>query len=85
VRSQHLLDRTESAAAELPRHRIGAVEIRIDHAHQSNRFALLLELLIDSGVVASEDAHTDHSDGNRIVSLQARTPGGLVASGNNEL
>jgi hypothetical protein len=85
VRGQHLSDRTESAAAELAPNRVRAVKVRIDHAHQPNRLALLLQFFIDSGVVASENAHPHHHHGNRIVRLQEGTPDGLVASRNKEL
>ena len=85
VRGQHLLDRTESPAAKLARHCVGAIQIRIDHAHQPNRFALLFELLVNPGMVASEDAHPHHRDGNRIFSMQEGTLAWLVASRNNKL
>ena len=81
VRGQHLLDRTESPAAEFARHRVGAVKIRIDHAHQSNRFALLFQFFVDARVVASEDAHPHHRDGNRIVSLQEGLSAGWLPAG----
>jgi hypothetical protein len=74
VRGQHLLHRTERVAAELTRDGVGAVKIGIDHARQANRFALLFELLVDAGVVASKDAHPHYRDGNRFVSLQEGTP-----------
>jgi hypothetical protein len=85
VRGQHLLDRAKSTTAELARHGVGTIEIRIDHAHQPNWFALLLQFLVDPGVVASENAHTHDSDGYRIVSVQEGTPGERVASRNKKL
>jgi hypothetical protein len=85
VRGQHLRDRAKSAAAKLPRHRVGAVQIRIDYAHQSHRLALLLQFVIDPRMVASENANTHHRNGNRIVSLQEGTLTWLVASRNNKL
>ncbi len=85
VRGEHLFDRTESAAAELARHRVGAVQVRIDHAQQSNGQTLLLKLAVNPGVVSSEDAHTYHCDGSRIVSVQEDTLGWPVATWNKEL
>jgi hypothetical protein len=85
MRGEHLLDRTEGAAAELARNGIGPVKIRVDHAHQPNRFALLFQLLINSGVIASEDAHPDDCDGNRILRLQEETLGWPVATRDNKL
>jgi len=85
VRGEHLVDGAEGAAAKLAGHGIRAVEIRIDHAHQTDRFALLLKLSIDPGVVAPKDAHSHHRNGNRIVGLQKETPGWLAASRNNKL
>ena len=73
VGGEHLLDRAERSASKLACHSIGTVKIGIDDAHQPNGFALLLEFSIDSGVVASEDAHTNYRDGDRIVSLQLRS------------
>ena len=70
VRGEHLLDGIESAAAELAGHGVGAVEVGIDDADQPHGFAQLLELFVDAGVVASEDAYADDGHGNRIVSLQ---------------
>jgi hypothetical protein len=85
VRGQHLLDRAKSAAAELPRHRVSPVQIRIDHSHQPYRLTLLLEFVVHPRVIASEDAHTHHRHGNCIFSLQEGTLTWLVASRNNEL
>jgi hypothetical protein len=85
VRGEHLVDGPEGPAAKLARHGIRAVEIGVDHAHQANRFALLLKLSIDPGVVASEDAHSHHRNGNRIVRLQKKTLGWPAASRNNKL
>jgi len=85
VGGEHLLDRPESSAAKLASHRIGTVEIGIDYSDQPNRLALLFQLLVDSGVITSEDAHTHHRYGDRIVSLQEGTLGWLVATRNNKL
>jgi hypothetical protein len=72
VRGEHLLDGAEGAAAELARHCVGTVEIRIDHTYKSNRLALLFEFAVNAGVIASENTNTDYCDGNRIVSLQGK-------------
>jgi hypothetical protein len=85
VRSEHLINRPKRAAAELARNGVGPGGIGIDHAHQPNRFSLLLEFTVDSGMIASEDAYTDYSDGDRIVRLQEKTLGWPVATRNNKL
>jgi hypothetical protein len=84
VRSEHLRHRAERAAAEFARHRVGTIQIRIDHTHQTNGFALLLQFVVNPRVVASKDAHSHHRDGNRIVRLQEGTHSRPVA-GRNEL
>src|SRR5579872_2583920 len=80
MRGEHLLDGTEGPATELSRYRIRAIKVRIDHTHQANRVALLFQFFVDAGVIASENAHPHHGDGNRIVSLQEGTLGRLVAN-----
>ena len=82
VRGQHLSDRAKSPAAKLAPDCIGTVKIRIDHAHQSHRFALLFQFLVDAGVVASKDAHPHHRNGNRIVSLQEALSASRLLAGN---
>jgi len=85
VRGEHLLDRTESAAAKLACHRIGPVQVGIDHAQQSNGQTLLFKFVVNPGVVASKYAHPYHCDGNRIVSVQEKTLGWPVATWNKKL
>jgi len=85
MRGEHLIDRAKSTAAELPRHGVGAIQIRIDHSHQPHRLTLLLQFVVDPRVVAPKDAHPHHRDGNRIFSFQEGTLTWLVASRNNEL
>jgi len=85
VRGKHLLDRSESTASKLARNRVCAVKIRIDHAHQSDRFALPFQLLVDSGVIAPEDPHPHYRNGDRIFGLQEGFLGWLVATRNNKL
>jgi uncharacterized protein (DUF486 family) len=72
VGGQHLLHRPKAFAAELAGHGIGAGQIGIDYAHEANGFALLLEFLIDAGVVASENAYAHYHDRNRILRLQEK-------------
>jgi hypothetical protein len=72
VRSEHLIDGAEGAAIELAGNSICASEVRIDNTCKSNRLALFFKLTVDASVITSEDAHTDDSDGDRIVSLQER-------------
>ena len=85
MRGEHLVNRPKRAAAELARYGVGAGEIGIDHAHQPNRVSLLLEFMLDAGVIASEDAYPDYCDGDRIVRLQEKTLGWLVAIRDNKL
>ena len=70
-------------AAKLARHRIGAIKVRIDHAQQPNRFSLLLQLTVDTSMIASEDAHAHHCDGDLI--RQENILAWPVASRNNKL
>jgi hypothetical protein len=70
--SQHLIERSERAAIELARHRIRAGRVRIDHSQQSHSLALLLKFLVDSGMIASKDAHADYGDGDRTLRWQKK-------------
>ena len=67
VRGDQLLDRAEGAAAEFAGDGVGARHVGIHHAHQADRLALLRQLVIDAGVVASEGAHADHGDVDEVV------------------
>ncbi|HWO37745.1 MAG TPA: hypothetical protein VNO32_53915, partial [Candidatus Acidoferrum sp.] len=60
---------------------VGPLEIGINHADQPHRLALPFQLLVNSGVIAPEHTHTNHRDGNWIVSLQEGSLGWLVATG----
>ena len=75
VRGHQLLDRPESAAAEFAGDGVGPGHIGIHHSHQADRFALLRQLVIDAGVVASKGAHADHSHVNKVVSQLVNSPG----------
>lgn len=79
MRAQHLRDGTEGTAVELAGNGVGAIEIGIDNAYQSNRLALLFKFFVDASVIASEDTHAHHCDGNRIVRGQERVSLGQVA------
>lgn len=52
-----MFDRTECPNAIFVRDCIGPVHIGIDDSNQANWFSLLLELAIDSRMVASEGTH----------------------------
>jgi hypothetical protein len=62
-----LLYRTEGFAAELARDSVGAAKIGIDHPQQTHALALLLEFLIDAGVIAPKNPHAYDGHRNRIV------------------
>ena len=72
VRGQHLFDGTERFAAELGSYSASTGDIRIDHSHQAHSFALLLEFLINSSVIAPEDAHTHNGDEDRSLRCQEK-------------
>jgi hypothetical protein len=78
VRGEHLLYGPESPASKLARHRVRAVELRVDHPDQPHRLALLLKFLVDAGMVASKNAHAHHRDEDRIFSLQGLTLDGQL-------
>src|SRR5215475_1357660 len=62
VRGEELIERSEGAAVEFAGDGVGARDVAIDHAEQAERLALLLEFLVDAGVVASEGADPYHRD-----------------------
>ena len=62
VRGEELVERSEGAAAKLKGYGIGTGHVAVDHAKQAERLALLLEFLVDAGVVASEGADPYHHD-----------------------
>ena len=72
VGSGELLDRTESAAAEFASNGIGPRRVCINDSHQADGFALLLQLVVDAGMVVSEGAHADHGYVNKVVGSQIR-------------
>jgi len=62
--ADQLLDRTEGTAAEFFRNRISASGILVDHSDQFNRALFAGKLMIDAGMVASECAYADDSNGD---------------------
>lgn len=62
VSSQELLHGAKSFAFKLARHRVGASCIGIDNAEQAHGLALQLEFLVDSGMIAPEDAYAHNGD-----------------------
>jgi hypothetical protein len=72
VRGEHLLNRAKSLAAELSGNGVGTVQVRINNSEQADRFSLLLQFLVDSGMIAPEDAYADDRDRNRFLRRQLR-------------
>jgi hypothetical protein len=64
--ADQLLDGTKSAAAEFLRDRIGARGIFVDNADQFNGFQFVGKLMVDAGMIASEGAYADDSNGNGV-------------------
>ena len=62
MRSKQLVERSERAAIEFARHRVGARHLAIDYAEQAKRLALLFEFLVNACVVAAERADSHHDD-----------------------
>jgi hypothetical protein len=67
VRGHQLVERSERAAAKFVCDRVGASYVAVDDAQQTDRFALLLELSVDTRVIAPKGAHADHRDVNDVV------------------
>ena len=72
MRGQHLLHRAEGLAPELARYFVRAARVRIDHSQQPHRLPLLFQFLVDSGMVASENAHAHDGDGDRTLRWQEK-------------
>ena len=73
--TDELVDRTETPATEFRRYRVRFADVHIDHAHQTNGFALLAQLVIHPGVVAAERASADDGNIDGIRACQVRTLG----------
>jgi hypothetical protein len=54
--ADELVNRAEAAAAEFRSYRIGLARVRVNHSYQTNRFALLAELVIHAGVISPESS-----------------------------
>jgi len=65
--------------------RVGSRQIRVDDSHQADGLALLRQLVIDAGVVASERTHADHGYVDEVVGCQmpvlSQTEGDLITNG----
>ncbi len=72
MRGDELFDRTKGPAAKFAGNGVGSLGIGVNDSHQPNCFALLRELVIDAGVVASEGAHADNRHVNEVVGCQFR-------------
>jgi hypothetical protein len=73
VGRQHLFDRAEGFAVELGGNRVGPRRIWIDHAHQPHA-ARLLQLPIDTRMIAPEGAHANDRNIDREFLAQAKAP-----------
>ena len=65
-----LLDRSKTSAAKFLCRRIGAWDVRIDHADQLDGHSLFRQLLVHAGVIAPEGAYANDGNGNGIVRAQ---------------
>src|SRR5438270_11629019 len=74
MRGQHLLHGAKGLASEFARHRVGAADVSVDHSQQTYRLPLLFKFLVNSGMIASENAHAHHGDGDRILRWQEKFP-----------
>src|SRR5882762_4285772 len=75
VGGDELFQGSEGAASEFAADGVGAADVTVDDAQQTDRFALVLELSVDAGVVAAERAHADHCDVNGARSSGRRSQG----------
>jgi len=70
MRGDELCDRTKGTAAEFASQRIGARQDRVHDPHQPHRLALLRQLPIDAGMIASKGACADDGDVDGGVFIQ---------------
>ena len=70
VRSDELLDRTKTAAAELARNCISPRGIRIHDSDEPYRNALVAKLVVNAGVIAAKRAYADYGDVNGVAGCQ---------------
>ena len=64
------MHRPKGLTFEFTSNGIGAIRIRIDYAQQPHRLSLQFEFFVDSGMIASKNAHAHHGDGDRIMRWQ---------------
>src|SRR5947209_3283685 len=69
---EHLVNRSECLALELPSHRVGASHVRIDNSQQAHWLPLQLKLFIDTRVIPSEYSYTYNCNRNRILTGQGK-------------
>ena len=70
-----LFDGAKSAAAKFLGNGVRASEIGVNNSGETDWFALLGEILIDAGVVASEDASANNCDSDEALIVQNRILG----------
>src|ERR1700745_1076869 len=76
--SEELLERPEGTAAICPLDPIRPAHILVHNSEHAQRLTLLLEFLVDAGVVASERTHTDHRNVDKVPRMQERFSCGRV-------
>jgi hypothetical protein len=64
---EQLIEGAERATAELASDGIGAGYVTIDYPEQANGFSLLLELFVDTRVIAAEGSHADNGDVHDLI------------------
>jgi hypothetical protein len=70
VRGDELFDRTKGAATKFAGNRVRPGQVCIHDSHKSDGFALLRQLVIDAGMVASEVTCANYRYVNEVVSRQ---------------
>ena len=65
-----MLEGSERAAAELAAHCVGARDVTVNDAQQANGLALILELLVDTRVIAPKGAHADYGYVDDVIGVQ---------------
>ena len=74
-----LLDRPEGAASKFLGHAVRPGYIRIYHSDQAHNLALLRQLVIDAGVIASEGSDAYNCNVNEVI-VQFRFSGSILAT-----
>jgi hypothetical protein len=73
VRRDKLVQRSERSAGKFLSDGIGARDITIHDAQQADGFSLLLELLVDTRVIAPKGTHADYCYIDDVVGSQRRS------------